>query len=230
MPSKGTEDLIFNIHHCHHLVSLNLNSTILTGNLWKIIKCNSSNLETVKLTMTKLNRCDVTQLFKAIASNSFPKLKTLELVQNVLTNCVSILQECCELPPLKKLTLIGAELSRRDIKALSKLAEQGHLPKLKNLSLCQNPMTDMLADLFGPPDHPGFTVLEDLDIIYNHLTSNDLSALANAVRDNKLPALKILYIGELYSCNTDKEMRALAQICITRYGHRPVTLDIGVLK
>ena len=231
--SKGIEDLLFNIHHCHHLVSLNLHSTNLTGNLWRIIKCSSdetfSNLETLRLTHTKLNICDVTHLFNAIAGKTFPKLKTLQLDGNVLTDCISILQEYCELPPLEKLDLTTTKLSRKDIKALSGLAEQGRLPKLKTLSLPDNPLTDMVADLFGPPDHPGFTVLEELHFFEIHFTQDYLSALANVVRDNKLPALKVLYVAaqyirEQYNCNVDKEMRDLAQSCMTRYRHRSFKL------
>ena len=201
------------------------------------------------MTATELNRCDVTHLFNAIASNTFPKVTILGLVGNVLTDCVSILQECCELPPLKKLTLIGAELSRKDIKSLSILAEQGRLPKLKNLSLSGSAPTPMLADLFGSPDHPGFTVLEDLHFYDIHCTRDYLSVLTNVVRDNKLPALKVLFIEEgsieryirelhireqhireQYNCNVDKEMRALAQSCVTRYRYRPFKLKHSGFK
>ena len=229
LPSEGMENLISNIHHCHRLVTLNFIGNTLTGILQKFLKCSSdekfSSLETLLLNHTKLNRCDVTGLFSAIASNTFPKLKTLRLLGNDLTDCISVLQECCELPPLEILDLTVTELSRKDIKALSELADQGRLPKLKTLRLAVNPLIDMLADLFGPPDHPGFTVFEDLDISCIHLTPYDVSALANAVRNNKLPALKVLRINDEYLCNVDKEMRDLAQSCMTRYKHIPFKLD-----
>ena len=233
LPTEVVNMLMSRIFRCKHLSSLEINRTRLTMSLQK---CSFgiifSDLETLWIERAELEKCDVMRLFNAITKNTFPKLKTLRLGSNMLTDCISILQECDELPPLEILDLSETWLSKKDIISLSELGKQGRLPKLKTLSLSYNNMTNMLADFFGSPDHPGFTVLEVLDMILVNLTQNDIVTLANAVQDSKLAALKVLSLSLYVNCigQFEKEIRVLAESCVTRYRHRPFELDLQRFK
>ncbi len=99
-------------------------------------------------------------------------------------------------PSLKRLFLGRTDPSPADLQALALAVREKKLPKLQELSLDGNELTDSLHELFGGSDHPGFPTLEILSLVDTSLSTTDINCLSNSVQSGKLPELKQLNLSK----------------------------------
>ena len=86
----------------------------------------------------------------------------------------------------------GFSFSEADLQSFFKAIKQGKLSHLKVLYFTQKTLAGCLKHLFWGPDHPGFHVLEMLNLWATHLICEDIESLSEAVKAGKLPELKEL--------------------------------------
>ena len=173
------------------------------------------NLEKLILKQTQLSKYDVQSVFQAIANSSFPKLRELNLSGNTLTDSARHLVRDAGTGflLLELLNLENTKLSKSNLSSLATLAKLRHLPKLRTLILNSNILTDDLSHLFGDPDHPGFTSLEELMINNIELSTGDINTLTSVVKAGKLPKLDYIFLAEDNIMQMEKEMDELESIC-----------------
>ena len=96
-------------------------------------------LEVLELCNTQMNKADVISLAKAVHSGKLPRLKVLNLAENVLTDTLSFLfddsSDTFGFRSLESLSLGYSDLSKTDIEFLSGAIISGRLPNLGYLDL-----------------------------------------------------------------------------------------------
>ena len=200
LAQEVVQTLVPNLRHCHQIATLKLSYNSLENCLatfpGSVFDIGLPNLEKLILKQTQLSRHDVQSVLQAIANNSFPKLKELNLSGNTLTDSVRHLVRNAGsgFSSLELLDLENTELDKSDLSALATLAQVGHLPKLRTLILSNNILTDDLSDLFGDSNHPRFRSLEELMLNDTQLSGEDFKTLSAAVKAGKLPHLKFISI------------------------------------
>ena len=95
-----------------------------------------------------------------------------------------------ELPNLKKLILKQTQLSKYDALNVLQVIANNSFPKLKELNLSGNTLTDSIRHLVRNAG-PGFSSLELLDLENTELNKSDLSALASLAQVGHLPKLRM---------------------------------------
>ncbi len=153
------------------------------------------SLEKLNLHETHLNQEDVKSLGEAVGARKLLNLNELDLSCNTLTGCLKDLFGELDHPgfiSLEYLILCRTHLKQKDVESLSQAVRAGKLPNLKHLSLEDITLSGYLKDLFGGPNHPGFSRLEHLCLVQTHLTQDDVEILSEAARVGKLPQLKTL--------------------------------------
>ena len=189
-----------------NLTDLQFIPTTLTGCLHQLLNASDHKTFPFKKDMrvykSGLNKEDMKSI-SSIASrdNKLQFLRRLHLSENTLTDCLGDLLGKPADPGfqyLRKLTLKNAKLSHADLTNLSLAFRSGKLPRLNDLNLSSNTLTNSIVDLLFTATHHRFTSLKTLQLKNTKLGKIDVRSLSSAVAFGKLPVLKHLSL----SCNT----------------------------
>ena len=187
LPSQVTKHLIDQLRGCNDLRELVLYQLEFPDNLGDTM-ASMSSLEAVRFsgTLEKDNR-----LLAGLSHSHM--LKILVINGCKLSDQVSYLfgdQGHPGFRQLVELSLVDTKLRKVDLESISSAVTNGKLPLLHHLNLSENTLTDCLSDLFGSSDCPGFSLLETLQLENTKLSKEDLIAVFEALRQDKLPILR----------------------------------------
>ena len=131
----------------------------------------------------------------------FPHLRNLDFHFSVLTDYLGYLFSGQSIfCALTELNFHSSKLSLVDVQNLSKAFKNNKLPALNNLHLSRNVLTNILCELFGDSDHPGFPSLKTLHLSRSELCKSDIIHLQRASQQKKLPKLKKLDLSWNSGC------------------------------
>ena len=172
------------------LETLNLSKNTLTGSLELLLAKGFKFLHTLLLEDTKLSITDVQALSTAAQEDKLPKLRTLNLSKNILTDSLHDLLKG-NFSLLSTLLLEDTKLSVDDVQVLSAAARGDKLKWLQTLNLSRNILTDTLYDLLqGEVIWLNTLLLED-----TKLSVDDVKVLSAAVQESKLLWLRTLNLS-----------------------------------
>ncbi len=188
-------------------------------------------LQEVDLRFTDLGSADLEALSEAMKQKKLPMLRKIKLPQLQIDLHSKKLRGILKhlfggedhpgFPSLEELNLNNTELAT-DVEALSEAVKQKKLPQLQKIDLGWNKLTGSLKHLFEGEDHPGFPSLQKLDLKNTKLNASDFEALGEAVKQNKLPQLKMITGGPSFYASEEtlkKTVRVLAQNVTDRNLH-----------
>ena len=255
MTQVSRRSLLNDLSTCRNLKSLSLCEVELTDNVHILFAGRNHagfhSLEAVNLRNAKLSRCDLLVITDAVDCNKLPQLQGLYLADNMLSERVEILtsiggEKYVLYPVLEVLHLENTNLQPCDIKQLSQALCKRKIPKLKNLNLGGNDLTNTITDLFGDVVHPAYSSLEELHLPCTGLQQKDIidlsrvmsgSEMANCkslnLSDNKLTGLLIELFGEvglphvqkLVMENTNFSKADVAAVCNAIEGEKLLKLS-----
>ena len=143
------------LHSCR-LEMLCLTGNNLSGCLQLLCQANLSELKDLFLSGCKLIKADIVLLSERL----MPKLKSLDLSDNTLTDCLfDLLGEDSRLASLSSLNLNRCELSSADVKLLGIAGLNGKLRNIKLLDISDNNLANLTEDLFRVSEIPCFSEL-----------------------------------------------------------------------
>ena len=180
----------------------------------------------LELQNTFLTQSDLMNLSSALALGHLPKLVNLNLSQNKLTDNMINFFTTDELS-LQHLWLSNTQLSKDDIKSISRASSNGKLPALRGLSLSGNTMTGCMRDLLGSEDQPTFPSLEWLYMQNTQPSREDLVCLTEGIKAGKISKLWELRLQQNNLNCMENEVEHLIKICVTFHGQRHLTLNIN---
>ena len=173
------------------LRTLNLSKNILTDTLHDLFKGAFREMETLLLEDTKPSVSDVLVLSTATQEGKLPRLRTLNLSKNILTNTLHYLFKV-EFREMETLLLEDTKLSINDVQALSTAVQEGKLQWLRTLNLSKNILTDTLHDLFKG----AFRKMDTLLLEDTKPSISDVLVLSTATQEGKLPRLRTLNLSK----------------------------------
>ena len=162
-------------------------------------------LEVLDLGNTHLQSCDIKQLSQAIRKRKIPKLTTLNLGGNDLTNTITDLFGDPVHPAFssfEELHLPSTGLQQKDITNLSRVMSSSKMTNCKTLNLSGNKLTGLFAELF---DEAGLRHVQTLKLENTNLGKPDVTAISNAIEGEKVPRLSKLCLekNSLYGLEED---------------------------
>ena len=174
-------------------------------------------LQALRFAKCTLNQTDVRSISQALAGNQFPKLQSLNLGYNTLTNCIIDLfgaEVDSSFPSLIELDLSCTQLSARDLRTLSRAFSHRVMSNCKKLYLWKNKLTGIVAELFAGN---GLPFVSTLKLEHVQLNATDIENIAGAIENSKLPALTDLYLEDRYVFMTEDQVKQLLEACIAVY-------------
>ena len=156
---------------CPPLEHLNLSRNRHTDCLQNLLDMDYPALNKLSISNASPSANDINILCKAAREGRLPKLTSLDLSQNVLTNYVCELL-CVDFPSLEYLEVDNTELCKVDIKSLSAAVREGRLQNIESVNLSGNILMDCMKHLLEH-DH-GLPQLEFLFINNTQLSRDDL--------------------------------------------------------
>ena len=202
-----------------HLKELQLSNNVLRNHLGIVVTAtNFTCLENLDLSATALNKEDVMSLSQTLCGDNLPILQHLSLSDNVLTDCMQYLttghegQTCAIL----NFNLANTKLSGADLKYLALAMRNNMLSKCHTLSLSRNALSGNVYNLFRDGKLPFVCELQLGDTSMN---TEDIVQLGEAIKNGKLPEIKMLYLGFDSSINL-KSIIPFYEVCIDYYNQQ----------
>ena len=176
-----------------------------------------------KPNLSCLNCCD-TQMSTKLSKNVMGQisyithLSILELSWNTLTGCLTsfLPDPHPRLPGLVDLCLQSTALNTEDLQYLFSIIQNNKLPKLRELDLSHNTLTECLCDLLPDP-HPGLPELEDLYLAGTVLNKDDLAHLTHLIQTRKIPGLHILALDLLRLSEMETDVGHFIDTCVNHH-------------
>ena len=152
MSTNMGQNVISQLRYMTHLSELDLSYNTLTGCLTSFLldpHPGLPELEELNLISTALNQDDLHHVLNIIFSNKLPNLGKLDLSYNTLTGCLSSFLSDSHpgLPKLNELHLSGTHLDKDDLQHLTHLIQTHKLPRLWELYLNNNRLSEMETDV-----------------------------------------------------------------------------------
>ena len=175
---------------CSQLVNLYIGESELTDCLtYLFLNSNHSEfpcLEKLEITDAKLSTSDLISLASGVRHGKLPRLKSLNLSQNIFTSKIGNLFGFLEgkyvgYPNLKRFSLEECMLNQADLRSISQALARNQLPKLQYLYLEYSTLTECIKDLFGLEVHSSFSTLTHLGLSCTQLSAADLRSLSRAL-------------------------------------------------
>ena len=166
------------------------------------------------------NKKDISKISASINDKKLPKLRSLSLSENNLTNIYNNLFGKLNHTGLQRLYLQKTNLNREGVKSLSRVFQEQQLPNLQELTLSHNTLTGYVGELFNTEMKGGFQ-LRRLYMKNSQLNKKDLTNLNLAIEQGKLPKLQFLYLDSNELDTMKKEVVKLINSCSDAYRKQP---------
>ena len=221
MSTNLSKNVMGQLRYITHLSKLNLSRNTLTGCLSRFLSDSHHGLPELsflRLDNTALNKDDLQHLSNITQNYKLPKLRVLNLSQNILTGCLSrfLPDQHPGLPELKNLNLGYTKLNKDDIQHLSIIMFNNKIPNLLKMELRGNTLTGYLSS-FLPDPHPGLPKLNNLGLNYTALNKEDLTHLTHLIKTHKLPRLNFLHLDANKLCETETDVEHLIEACVDHH-------------
>ena len=194
---KANGRLLVGLSHSHMLKILVINGCTLSGRVSYLFGDQDHpgfrQLTCLSMVDTKLYRVDLQSISSAVTNGKLPLIDSLNLSNNVLTDCLADLLGDSDQPRflcLTRLYLSSTKLSKGDIKRIAVAVKYCRLPVIDSIDLSDNVLPDIMSTLVGQTDHPGFRSLTKLKATNCKLSVSDVKCVMTALRLGKLPNLK----------------------------------------
>ena len=181
---------------------LDLSSNVLTDCMIDLLgDSNQPRLLCLKhldLSNAKLSKNDLGSLAVAVRCDKLPKVKILDLSDNVLTDILSTLIPLTDHPGYKSLTqlyVMNCKLSLSDVKNVLTAFRIGKLPNLIAFHGFPQISRGWLSD-FLITDHPACPKVVSLDLKKQELSASDIKAISDAAKRGKFDQLKEINLSE----------------------------------
>ena len=203
------------------LQQLDLSLNTLTDSFSNLFHCEYPNLEKLQVSNSQLSKADIRSIAEAVGEDKVRSLKHLDISGNTITDSLKELLSVEHLV-LEELKLNNAELSRADLSSVSEAVTSGRLPKLRDLYLSGNSLTNSLNVLLG-----SISTLEGLFIRNTHVNGDDLASLTDAMSSEKLPKLVSLDLAQNNLRLMEKDVENLVQACVEFRKDRGLSVELG---
>ena len=150
----------------------------------------------------------------------------LFIADSELTDCMTDFLKVDNHPSfcnLRRLYLTGSNLSRDDVVNLGKALNSAKLPKISNLSLSDNDLTNCISLLFGSSR---IISLQTLQLESTSLSNSDMTNFSVVIENKRLPELKTLNLESNNLGSMENETKALLLSCVGQYTETQFDLNL----
>ena len=217
LTSDICQEVVRGLSACSKLRKLSIKDSALTDCLlYLFMESNHYGfpcLEILEIRDAKLSTDDLTSLANAVSSGKLPKLKQIDLSRNTLAGKVGILMgfqkgKYFVYPALKTLSFAICRLKQADIRGMSQALIRNQLPRLQNVNLRFNTLTNCMTYLFGEQIHSSYSSLQELNFSCTKLSAVDLRNVSRGLSHHVMSNCKTLdlsgnkltgKVGELFA-------------------------------
>ena len=201
LTSDICREVLRGLSACSKLKCLSICGIVLTDYLSYLFMESNHHRFPLEIMDARLSTGDVANLANAVNRGKLPQLKKLDLSQNILTHKVGILMGFYKgkyviYPALQTLSFAKCMLNQAGLRSIHEALARNWLPKMQDLNLRCNTLTNCIIDLFGEELDSSFSSLIELNLSCTELSATDLRNLSRALSQAVMSNCKTLDLSE----------------------------------